>query len=140
MRPHQRFWFVGLTTPIIYLVVCLIVNHTAFARRPVPGFWPLDGRVYDSLFRSLIGVGVAMLPLVYLLKIRWAGKASDLPGDEIWGLTQSPRGRRYFVIFILCDTIAVTGLILYLIQGRMTAMFCFGVLGLVAYGLAHPGE
>jgi len=139
MKSIYRFWTIALTSPLIYLVICLIINQRVFSRRTVPGFWPLPTKAYDWLFVALAIVGMATMPLVYWLKSRWAVKAADRENEEA-ALLQRSRGRRFLTLFMICDTVAVIGLILFLMQGRMSAMLFFGILGLLNYAMAFPGQ
>lgn len=139
MKSIYRFWTIALTSPLIYLVICLIINQRVFSRRTVPGFWPLPTKAYDWLFVALAIVGMATMPLVYWLKSRWAVKAADRENEEA-ALLQRSRGRRFLTLFMICDTVAVIGLILFLMQGRMSAMLFFGILGLLNYAMASPGQ
>jgi len=139
MKSIYRFWLIGLTSPVIYLVICLVVNHQVFAHRKVAGFWPLPAPVYDWLFVALAILAMACLPVVYLLKSKWAIKAPDTTKGDI-SVLQNPRGRRFVVAFAISDSVALIGLILFLIQGQMSAMLFFGLLGLLNYAMAYPGQ
>jgi hypothetical protein len=139
MKSIYRFWTLALTSPLVYLVICLIINQRVFSRRAAAGFWPMPVRVYDWLFTGLAIAGMATLPAVYWLKSRWACKAPDRTDEEA-PLTQHPRGRRFLTLFMICDTVALIGLVLFLIQGRTAAMLFFGTLGLLDYAMAFPGQ
>jgi len=139
MKAIYRFWTIALTSPLIYLAICLIVNRRVFSGRTVPGFWPLPTRAYEWLFVLLAVVGLATLPLTYWLKSRWAAKAPDAAAEDAPAI-RSPRGRRYLALFMICDTVAMIGLILFLMQGRLSAMLFFGILGLLDYAMAFPGQ
>jgi len=139
MKSIRRFWMIGLTSPVLYLVIALVINQQVFAKRPVAGFCPLPAEVYDWLFVALGFVALGSLPAVYLLKSKWAAK-SPHTGDEDTSLLESQRGRRFIVAFMICDTIALTGLILFLVQGRITAMLFFGILALLNYAMAYPAQ
>ncbi len=139
MKTIYRFWMIGLTSPLIYLVISLLVNRGFFARRVVAGFWPMSPALYEGLVIGLGAAALALLPIVYFLKTKWALRAPDTDDVEA-SLLESSRGRRFLALFMMCDTVALSGLILFLIQGRMTAVLLFGILGLVCYGLAFPGQ
>ncbi|MCX8037399.1 MAG: hypothetical protein N3D11_10225 [Candidatus Sumerlaeia bacterium] len=139
MKSIQRFWMLGLTSPLIYLIICAVVNRSVFAHRSQAGFWPLETKTYQFLLAGLAVAAVCTFPLLWRLKTKWAMRAPEVEGVENT-LLDSPRGRRFLVLFMVCDTVAVTGLILFLIQGQMSAMLLFGILGLVNYAAAYPGE
>ena len=129
---------IGLTSPLIYLVICLVVNRLVFAKRAVAGFWPLPEQTYSRLFGVLAVVALLTIPIVYSLKTKWALKASAQSDEEVT-LLDSTRGRRFVAVFMICDTVALAGLILFLVQGRLNAMLFFGILALFNYAAAHPG-
>ncbi len=139
MKSIQRFWMLGLTSPLLYLIICAVVNRSVFAHRSQAGFWPLEPKTYQLLQAALALAAAAAFPLLLWLKSKWAMSVPEAarPGS---GLLDSPRGRRFLVLFMVCDTVAVTGLILFLIQGRLSAMLLFGILGLINYAAAYPGE
>jgi len=139
MKSIYRLWMISLFSPIIYLVICLIVNQWVFAKHTVPGFWPLPEKTYNVAFIVLAALAATALPIVFLLKSKWASKAPATP-DEDEPPMQGPRGRRFVVTFMICDTVAFSGLVLFLIQGQMMAMLFFGVLGLLNYAMAYPGR
>ncbi len=139
MKSIQRFWMLGLTSPVIYLIICAVINRSVFARRSQAGFWPLEPKTYQLLLAGLAVAAACAFPILLLLKAKWAMSAPELEGVEST-LLDSPRGRRFLVLFMICDTVAVIGLILFLIQGQMSAMLLFGILGLVNYAAAWPGE
>jgi hypothetical protein len=139
MRSTYRFWMISLTSPLIYLVICLLVDRYVFVRYPIPGFSPLSAPVYSWLFGALALLAFISLPVVFFLKRQWAVKAREAV-DEDAAILESPRGRRFAILLIICDTVALIGLILFLIQGSLTAMLFFGIAGLLNYAAAFPGQ
>lgn len=127
----------GLTSPVIYLVICLVIDRVSFASRKVRGYWPMSPDGYKLLFGIFVTLALVSLPLILVLKNRWAGTAGT-ENDEEETLFENQQTRRYVAIFMICDTVAVLGLILFLIQGNMTSMLLFGVLALLAYATAYP--
>jgi len=139
MKSIYRLWMMSLVSPLIYLVICLVVNRWVFAKHTIAGFWPLREKTYHAVFVVLASLAAAALPVVFLLKSKWASKAAATPGEDESPM-ENARGRRFVVTFMICDTVAFCGLVLFLIQGQMTAMLFFGVLGLLNYAMAHPGQ
>jgi hypothetical protein len=135
-----RLWMLGLTSPVIYLLIAAAVNRLVFAERTVPGFWPLSADVYGRLLVVLAVISVAAVPIVLYLKKNWAGKVSAEAESEAATLLDSTHGRRFAAIFIICDTVALIGLILFLVQGRFNAVLLFGVIALLNYAAAYPGS
>jgi len=130
-------WLMALTSPLIYLVICIVIDRTVFAGRAAKGFFPLSESLYAGLFGFLAVLAVAGVFSVYALLKNWAARVAEDPADSGEG-TLSRRTRRYFVIFAICDTIALCGLILFLIQGDIRAMVFFGIAAMVGYAAAYP--
>ena len=140
MKTVYRLWLFAIGSPIIYLVICLLIDRAVFAKREVAGFWPVDDETYRFLFGLFAAIGVASMPAVFALKTWWAEQvAGEESGDEVGTFLDHPRGWRFIALFMVCDTVALLGLILFLIQGQLNAMLFFGVLGMVCYGLCCPG-
>ena len=139
MKSIHRLWTFGLTSPVIYLIVCVAVQRFVFSRRTYSGFSPLPAEIYHWVVVALVAVAAGAIPIVYWLKVRWAAKAPDSNDEEAW-VTETRRGRRFLALFMISDTIALLGLILFLIQGRMMEMMIFGILGLLNYAASCPGK
>jgi hypothetical protein len=134
-----RLWMFGLTSPVIYLLIAVAVNRLVFDKRTVPGFWPLSADMYRWVLAGLAVISIAAVPAVLYLKKNWADKVATDAEGEAGTILDSARGRRFVAIFIICDTVAMFGLILFLVQGRFNAVLVFGVIALLNYAAAYPG-
>jgi len=154
MATARRFWMFGISSPLIYLIICLVIDRWVFLRRPTSGFWPMSPDVFTVVFGVLATLAVLSMPILHLLRTRWvmrslkdkkpgAGGNGRQPEDEPPpdpDHTDWIRGRRFLFLFMACDFVAVVGLILFLLQGRMSVMLFFGVVALFDYAIAYPGR
>jgi hypothetical protein len=149
MRSAHRWWTIGLSMIPTYLVACLVIQRFVFARRETAGFWPMSEQTFTYVVAALAVLAIVALPLVYVLKVHWAGKVPwelEVPGEPALteelavgaSLFDSPRGRRFVVLFTICDTIAGAGLVLFLVQGVLATMLIMGTLAFLNYAAAYP--
>lgn len=141
MSQINFLWMIGLSSPLLYLIIAVIIDRAVFSKRDVPGFWPLPESTYSLLFGILAFVAIVAIPVVYFLKAKWVAAAGN--GDEPRDtnlLLADARSRRLLVLLMACDTIALIGLILFLIQGHLGAMLFFGIVALLNYAAAYPGS
>lgn len=140
MKSVHRLWLFALVSPLVYLIICVAIKRWVFATREVGGFWPMSDGGYRILFGILASLAIAAMPFLFVLKTRWAVKAPDTSDEEEESLFDNPRFRRFMLLFVIGDTVAFLGLVLFLIQGRLSAMVFFGVLALICYAICHPGS
>jgi hypothetical protein len=150
MNAVRQLWMLGLTSPIIYLIIGIVIDRKVFAGRETAGFWPLEEPAYKILFGILATVAIVSMPVVAWLKSSWASRPESAPSEETDDdaeverpeptLFETPQGKRFTLLFMICDTVAVLGLVLFLIQGHLNAMLFFGVVALIDYAVAYPGN
>ena len=137
-RRCLRYWRLAIFTPILYLLICLFVQHRFFSHRETSGFWPLPEKVYQTIWILLLAGCALIIPLILWLKSN--GWLQTAPGNHTHNSEEQPHRlmMRYTFLLALCDLIAAFGCILFLLQGEINVMLNFGFCAMAAYAAIHP--
>lgn len=139
-RTCLRYWRLALITPLLYLLICAVVKLTVFDTRVTAGFYPLGESFFTHLRNWLLAAGGAAALLVLLLRRRWWVSQRLLEDKRTPEAIRRALVFRYLTLLIVCDTIAFTGCVLFLIQGGLQNMLYFAIAAMIAYAAAHPQQ
>ncbi len=128
-RRLLALWRLALTTPAIYMAVGLIVGQTVFSAQEEPGLISLESGARSGLLLGFLMVGGLLLTgILWLRQKRLAFFETDF----------SVYRARCFWMFVLCDTIAFSGLCLYLIDGDAVGQGLMSLLAWLGYAISRP--
>ena len=102
------------------------------------GFRPLSQKTYGVvliIFAVIIFFGQIM---ILWLKMIFAQRLKRLH-DNATAFAQLLR-KQLLVLAVICDTVAIMGLILFLINGDLRTMFFSGLIALVYYAQIYPSD
>lgn len=125
-RSLLRLWCFALATPLLYMVVSMVVGRVWFTSG-VGGFCPLAADVYAGVL-AVVAVAV-IAAMVGVLRSRMAR-------------SQCSDGRAYarltYIMLGLCDGVAFTGMVLYLIQGEPYTQGALSMVAWAGYAVCRP--
>lgn len=117
-----------------------VVEYLAATNAPFNGFSPMPAAVYDKLRLILLGVALVDFALIPFIRNR-ALVAESRPGAAPVSNLQEPVMRLVtasIVSFALCESIAIYGLVLFLINGGRPEFYLFLTIALVAFAFHFP--
>ena len=132
----RGLWRICLCLPMAYLFVCAAVNYYYFIPRSQIGIYPLSQSTYELAFFSGLIVALGIEAAIFMLRrdtkaylVARAHSPRELIESYRW---------RFFIMAALCDTVSFIGVILFLLNGTLKAVFIFGLLALICYAQIHP--
>jgi hypothetical protein len=117
-----------------------VAEFLAVKHAPFHGFSPLPPAVYDRLRLILLGVALldfALIPFIRnraLTAARRTGTASVSPLPE----PVQKMVAASMISFALCESIAIYGLVLFLVNGGRKEFYLFLLIALVAFAIHFP--
>ena len=117
-----------------------VVEYLAAKNAPFHGFSPLPAAVYDKLRLILFGVALVDFALIPFIR-NSALKAGGRPGTAPVANLPGPVGRLItvsLITFALCESIAIYGLVLFLINGGRPEFYLFLIIALAAFAIHFP--
>jgi len=117
-----------------------VVEYLAAKNAPFHGFSPMPAAVYDKLRLILLGLALVDFTLIPFMRNRaLAGSrrsgtvaTANLPEPVMRLLTAS------MISFALCESIAIYGLVLFLINGGRPEFYLFLLIALAAFAIHFP--
>jgi hypothetical protein len=117
-----------------------VAEYLAIKNAPFHGYSPMPAAVYDKLRLILLGVALVDLALIPFIR-NSALKAGSRPGTANVANLPEPVGRLVtasIISFALCESIAIYGLVLFLINGGRQEFYLFLLIALVAFAIHFP--
>jgi hypothetical protein len=135
----RRIWNVCIFFPPTYWLVCWAINHWWFT--PKEMYFGMLGLSHKASYLLILLVGVAagliQWAIVGLKRIA-ARRMSD---EEMTPAIFAAHLRtRTYLLLALCDTVALLGVIVFLMGGLLLAPFIFGMLSMLYYLQCRPEE
>lgn len=138
MRRQRKFWNVFICLPLCYLMVCSAIDKFFFKPNDIKGFFITGKTIFDI---SLLIGGVfafSVQILILILKKHYHKKLRRL---LLSPERLAPNLRIMFVaLACICDLTSATGMILFLLYGKMFTMLVFGILGFLYYAQIYPSD
>lgn len=137
-RLHRR-WRAAICLPIAYVMGGLILESLYFQpARDGNGFYPLSDQITVIL---LFMGGSSIMVLWYLLaRVRYRQAVELIPLREM-PLEFERRALEYQLQqFVLCDLVAMPGIVLFLLNGSLFPLFAFAITSSIFYLRVLPSE
>lgn len=138
LKWFRRFWVICLCIVPLYLIICVLVREYILYPRAMSGFLSLSGQIYQLVQVVFFASALLAYPTILMIKrIYWR---------ELARYTSSPQRvmTRFrdglFILAIICDTVAILGLLIFLFNGQLIMMIAFGLLALFYYAHIYPSE
>jgi hypothetical protein len=116
---------------IIYAVVVEIIKRTA----PFPQ-WASVGKGMDTVRLIFFGLGIS--EAVFITIMKKAGAARFFPDADAGLAAVQKLWALFIVIFALCESVALLGLVLFFLTGRELDFYPFAGLSLLLFALNFP--
>ena len=117
-----------------------VVEYLAANNAPFHGFSPMPGSVYDKLRLILLGLALVDFALIPFMRNR-ALAGNRRPGTVATTNLPEPVARLLtasMISFALCESIAIYGLVLFLINGGRPEFYLFLLIALAAFAIHFP--
>lgn len=117
-----------------------VVEYLAATNAPFSGFSPMPAEVYGKLRLILLGVAIVDFALIPFIRNR-ALAGGNRPGNALASNLPEPVMRLVtasIVSFALCESIAIYGLVLFLINGGRPEFYLFLIIALAAFAVHFP--
>jgi F0F1-type ATP synthase membrane subunit c/vacuolar-type H+-ATPase subunit K len=134
----KRFWALCICLPLLYLIICIIINKYVFLKSDVPGFVPLSQDTYRVILILFATIIISGQIAILLLKTIFARSLKGLV-ENATAFAELLR-RQMLILAVICDTVAILGLVLFLLNGDLRTMFFSGIIALVYYAQIYPSE
>lgn len=122
------------------LVYAGVVEYLVRSKAPFTGFSPLPADVFNKL--RLILLGVCLLDFAFIPYLRnQVLSAQNQAGKRQGGKQFAPTDRLVtssIISFALCESIAIYGLVLFLVNGARQEFYLFFCLSLIAFAIHFP--
>jgi hypothetical protein len=139
--------FIGFAAvPVLYFAVCVVLLRRGF--RPIhPGFAPLTPANYNIL-RIVLAV-ISIVEALFVLNIRRAIDSGNIFGPVKWffnQLTESKTDDMSTVanfnisIYAFCVSVAIYGMILFLLNGTIIDTYMFFILSEILFLVFVPAK
>jgi F0F1-type ATP synthase membrane subunit c/vacuolar-type H+-ATPase subunit K len=133
--------FIGLAMFASLVVYAAVVELIKKQNAPFGGFGPLPPDVFSTLRYALLGVVVVEFFAIRLLnrlmlsgKVPLRSSAMTVPfAPEVQRLVTAA-----IVTYALCESVAIYGLVLFLIQGNTSDFYFFLALSFACFGIYFP--
>jgi len=113
-----------------------VAEFLAAQNAPFHGYSPVPGDIYNKLRLILLALALADLALIPFLhnRVLSAGNRSSTSSVSSYQRLISAS----MVSFALCESIAVYGLVLFLLNGRLRELYLFIFISLVSFVIHFP--
>ena len=130
--PNEKLlWFAFLGAIFIYSIVAVIVSQTGEGFEVGKGFIGLEGEIFYALFYALLFL--VIIQLVILLK--WNSKGVH----KLMELLPDDKKKNIFMVkYVLAASMAIYGLMLFLMNGNSSHLILFSALAVVGMLLSYP--
>jgi len=132
-KGHRTAVLIGCFMIFSVLVYAVVVEYFAGSNAQFAGFSPLPADVFNKLRLILLGVCLVDLALIPFLRNRVLSvenRAGTPPAVRL--LTA------LMISFALCESIAIYGFILFLLNGARHEFYLFFFLSLIAFAIHFP--
>jgi F0F1-type ATP synthase membrane subunit c/vacuolar-type H+-ATPase subunit K len=139
-KAYKTTVIIGLAMMASLLVYLIVVESIKKQHDPFGGFSPMPEAI-ATLRYALLGVAVMEFFLIQLLnKLMLSAKApiQKTPGNGQFGPEVQKLMSAAIVIFALCESVAIYGLVLFLIQGNSNDFYIFLLISLFYFSIFFP--
>lgn len=140
-RAYKTTVVIGLAMMASLLVYAILVELIRKQREPFGGFAPLPDDAAELFRFALLGIAVLEFFLIRVLN-RLILSAKAPMGKSASYVQFGPEAQKLMtaavVTFALCESIAVYGLVLFLVQGSSTDFYLFLVVSLFSFSVYFP--
>lgn len=139
-KAHRTATLVGLFMVFSVLIYAGVVEFLVRSKDPFAGFSPLPPDVYNMLRMILFILGIidfALIPFLRKCRLTMQQGCGSLPADS----QPNPAGKLFSVSIIsmaLSESIAIYGLVLFLLNGARVDFYVFFFLSLIAFTAFFP--
>lgn len=140
-KAYRMTAFIGVVMLASLIVYAVVVELIKKQNEPFGGYSPLPPDVLSTLRTALLGVAAVEFFVIRLLnKLMLSGSAPLQSSPTI--VQFAPEVQRLMsaaiVTYALCESVAVYGLVLFLIQGNTNDFYLFLALSLVYFSIYFP--
>ncbi len=139
-KAYKTTVIIGLAMMASLLVYTIVVETIRKQHEPFGGFSPMPD-VIATLRYALLGVAVMEFFLIQLLnKLMLSAKAPirKTPGTAQFGPEAQKLMSAAVVTFALCESVAIYGLVLFLVQGNSNDFYLFLLISLAYFSMFFP--
>ncbi len=140
-KAYRMTAFIGLAMIASLIVYAAVVELIKKQNAPFGGYSPLPPDVLSTLRYALMGVAAVEFFVIRLLnKLMLSGKVplrssamtAQFAPEVQWLVTAA------IVTYALCESVAIYGLVLFLIQGNSSDFYLFLALPFAYFGIYFP--
>jgi F0F1-type ATP synthase membrane subunit c/vacuolar-type H+-ATPase subunit K len=138
-RAYRTTAFIGLAMMACLVVFAAVVEFIKSRHAPFRGYSPLPDAIGTLRYAFLCAVAVEFFAIRSLNRLILYGRAPlrDAPAGRF-----APEVQRLvsasIVAYVLCESVAVYGIVLFLIQGNSGDFYLFLVLSLFSFSTYFP--
>lgn len=139
-KGHRTAVLIGWFMILSVLVYAGVAEYFTRNNTPFAGFSPLPADVFNKLRLILLGVCLVDFALIPFLRNRVLS-AQNRAGVSPVGRPLTPEGKLVsasIISFALCESIAIYGFILFLLNGARQEFYLFFLLSLIAFAIHFP--
>jgi hypothetical protein len=139
-KGHHTAVLIGCFMIISVLVYAGVVEYFTRNNALFAGFAPLPVNVFNKLRLILLGAGLVDLALIPFLRNRVLTAQNRAEVSPV-GRPLTPEGKLVsasIISFALCESIAIYGFVLFLINGARKEFYLFFFLSLMAFAIHFP--
>ncbi len=137
-KAYRTTVFIGLAMLASLIIYAVVVELIKKQNAPFGGFSPLPADVVGTLRYVLLAVAAVEFIVIQILnKLMLSAKAPAVRTVAV----AAPFGQLVsaaVVTFALCESVAIYGLVLFLIQGDTSDFYLFLMISLVYYAVYFP--
>ena len=131
-------WGMCCITPVLYLLIAQVIARNLFLWQDTPGFFRLAPESYRALLLALGGFAVLVQGLILIVRYHFRGRMTT-------GIPHATKllncyTRRTLALVVLSELTVASGFVMFLLNGQLSAVFMFGLVGLVYYAQSYPSE
>ena len=131
-------WSMCCITPVLYLAIAQIVAGHVFIWQEAPGFFPLESANYRMLLLGIFGLVLLIQGVIFYVR-KYYGTRMRTGSRHAAKLLQCYT-RRTLMLVVLSEITALSGFLLFMLNGRLSEVFLLGMIGLVYYAQSYPSE
>ena len=134
-RRIRLLWSWVLFTPILYLILAIVMQHYGWVETFPQARHPWDRA---AAWVTVVAVTVLLLIALVWLRLRRPRVIHKLANDPAQALRRWTLN--FYFMAALCELLTFTGLVYFILSGRMWAVLAGGAAAYIGYALAYPSH